>query len=89
MGTDTGAGAALQAVEQGPTAGFDQCFGDFLREGIADGTVRSVDTFVAQNLIAGAVNASMDIRLWRKVEDIDATALDYFDIFFNGLLRKR
>ncbi len=67
----------------------NQCFGDFLREGIADGSVRPIDTFVAQNLIAGAVNASMDIRMWRKVEDIDATALDYFDIFFNGLLRKQ
>jgi AcrR family transcriptional regulator len=70
------------------TEANNECFGDFLREGIADGSVRPLDTFVAQNLIAGAVNASMDIRLWRKVEDIDATALDYFDIFFNGLLRK-
>ena len=59
---------------------------DFLAEGIEDGSVRPVDTFVAQNLIAGAVNAAMDIDLWRKVGDIDAVALDYFDVFFNGLL---
>ena len=57
-----------------------------MREGMRDGSVREISTFVAQNLIAGAVNAAMDIDLWRKVDDIDAAAIDYFDIFFNGLL---
>lgn len=71
------------------TEANNQRFGDFLREGMEDGSVRPIDTFVAQNLIAGAVNASMDIRMWRKVEDIDAAALDYFDIFFSGLLPRR
>jgi len=61
-------------------------FGDFMREGIEDGSVRPISTFVAQNLIAGAVNAAMDIKLWRKVDDLDASAIDYFDVFFNGLL---
>lgn len=64
----------------------NECFGDFIREGVEDGSVRDISTFVAQNLIAGAVNASMDIDLWRKVDDLDAAAIDYFDIFFNGLL---
>jgi len=68
------------------TDAANACFGDFLRQGMEDGSVRTVDTFIAQNLLAGAVNASMDIRLWRRVEDIDGAALDYFDIFFNGLL---
>jgi hypothetical protein len=27
----------------------------------------------------------MDMQLWRKVDDIDAAAIDYFEIFFNGL----
>jgi len=60
-------------------------FGDFIREGIEDGSVRPINTFVAQHLIAGAINASMDIQLWRKVDDLDEAAIDYFDIFFNGL----
>lgn len=63
-----------------------ECFGDFLREGMADGSVRPINPFIAQNLIAGAVNASMELYLWRKVDNIDAAAIDYFDIFFNGLL---
>ncbi len=74
----------LQILER--TDNANECFGDFLREGIADGSVRPVSTFVAQNLIAGAVNAAMDINLWRRVDDVDAAAIDYFDIFFNGLL---
>jgi len=65
------------------------CFGDFIREGIKDGSVRPVSTFVAQNLIAGATNAAMDINLWRKVDGIDAAAIDYFDVFFNGLLPRQ
>ena len=63
----------------------NQRFGDFIRQGIDDGSIRNIDTFVAQNLIAGAINASMEIQLWRKVDNVDEAAIDYFDIFFNGL----
>ncbi len=61
-------------------------FESFIKAGIEDGSVRQVNTMVAQNLIAGAINASMDINLWRRVDDLDDAATDYFDIFFNGLL---
>ena len=63
----------------------NQRFGDFIRQGIEDGSVRPIDTFVAQNLFAGAINASMEIQLWRKVVNFDDAAIDYFDVFFNGL----
>jgi hypothetical protein len=33
----------------------------------------------------GAINASMDIGDWRKVENLDAAAVDYFDVFCFGL----
>jgi AcrR family transcriptional regulator len=61
-------------------------FGDFIREGIADGSIRPVDALVAENMIAGAVNASMDMKSWRRIDDIDSAASDYFDLFINGLL---
>lgn len=61
-------------------------FGDFIRRGIDDGSLRDESVFIAQNLITGAINASMDIKLWRRVDNIDEAAIDYFDIFFNGLL---
>jgi len=64
-------------------------FGEFLNQGIQDGSVRPINTFVAQHLIAGAVNASMDIKLWRRVDDINLAAIDYFDVFLNGLLPRK
>ncbi|MEZ5504109.1 MAG: hypothetical protein R3E50_16175 [Halioglobus sp.] len=48
--------------------------------------MRAINIFVAQQLIAGAINAAMDLRQWRDVEDIDRVSIDYFDVFFNGLL---
>ncbi len=64
----------------------NQRFGDLITKGMADGSVRKINTFVAENLISGARNASMDIQLWRNVDDIEAAAIDYFDVFINGLM---
>jgi AcrR family transcriptional regulator len=60
-------------------------FGQFLAAGVDDGSVRPVSYFVAQQMIAGAVNAAMDISLWRRVDDVDKAAWEYFDVFCNGL----
>jgi AcrR family transcriptional regulator len=60
-------------------------FGDMVREGIADGSVRPVNVDVTQQLITGAINASMDLPMWRKIDDIDQASIDFYDIFFNGL----
>lgn len=68
------------------TNAADEKLGAFLNEGIEDGSVRPINTFVAQQLIAGAINAAMDIKLWRKVDDIDKASSDYFDVIFSGLL---
>ncbi|WP_246139766.1 TetR/AcrR family transcriptional regulator [Parahaliea aestuarii] len=64
------------------------CFGDFIRQGVQDGTVREVDVAIAQQLISGAINASMEIGRWRRVDDIESAANDYFDIFYNGLVTR-
>jgi hypothetical protein len=40
---------------------------------------------VCQELITGAMNASMDLGMWRKVDDVDQASKDYYDLFFNGL----
>ncbi|MFT7288816.1 MAG: AcrR family transcriptional regulator [Halieaceae bacterium] len=61
-------------------------FEDFVVEGQQDGSVRDINPFIARNLMAGAINASMDMNLWRSVDDIDRASLDYFDVFVNGLL---
>jgi AcrR family transcriptional regulator len=60
-------------------------FGQVMRDGIEDGSVRPVDVETAQELISGAINASMDLPLWRKIDDVDAASRDFYDWFFNGL----
>ena len=64
-------------------------FGAFLNDGMKDGSVRQINTLIAQHLITGAINAAMDIRQWRKVDNIDDAAIDYFDVFFNGLAPRK
>lgn len=71
------------------TEAGNQLFGQFLEQGIADGSVKPIDSYIAQNLITGAVNAAMDLKLWRRIDDVDAAAIDYFDVFFNGLLPRK
>ncbi len=70
----------MQRTDEG-----NERFGGLIQQGMDDGSVRKINTFVAQNLIAGAINASMEIQLWRRVDDVDTAAIDYFDVFFNGL----
>ncbi|MFT4520257.1 MAG: AcrR family transcriptional regulator [Halioglobus sp.] len=64
-------------------------FGAFLNEGIKDGSVRPINTYVAQQLVSGAINAAMDITMWRTLDDIDTAAIEYFDVFFNGLAPRK
>ena len=64
-------------------------FEEFIQDGKRDGSVRDIDPFIARSLMAGAINASMDIKLWRAVDDIDAAARDYFEVFYNGLVPRR
>lgn len=73
---------AILAATDAANASFEE----FIRAGIADGSTRDVNSMLARNLIAGAINASMEIKLWRPVEDIDGAAIEYFNVFFNGLL---
>ena len=68
------------------TEQVNEAFTKLINEGKQDGSIRDVDAFVARNLMNGATNAAMDINLWRRVDDIDQAAIEYFDVFFNGLL---
>ena len=60
-------------------------FGQFMRAGIADGTVREINVEVAQELISGASNAAMDLPMWRKMDDVGQASVDYYEMYFNGL----
>jgi hypothetical protein len=60
-----------------------------LEQGIEDQTIRPINTLVAENLITGALNAAMELRSWRPIDNIHDTAIDYFDTLINGLLTKQ
>jgi len=68
------------------TEDADSRFDTLIAEGKLDGSVRDVNPLLARRLMAGAINASMDISLWRAIDDIDTAAIEYFDVFYNGLL---
>lgn len=60
-------------------------FGQFMRDGIEDGSVRPVNVEIAQELISGAMNSAMDLPMWRRIDDIDQASRDYYSMFFGGL----
>jgi AcrR family transcriptional regulator len=60
-------------------------FGQYMRDGISDGSVRDIHVEVAQELITGAMNASLDLPLWRRVDNVEQASIDYYDMFFGGL----
>lgn len=70
------------------TDAINDRFVEFIHLGMEDGSIRRINPMVARNLLAGAINASMEITLWRRVDDIDRAALDYFDVFYNGILNR-
>lgn len=61
----------------------------FLEQGIEDLSIRPINTLVAENLITGALNAAMELRAWRPIDNIQDTAIDYFDALINGLLTQQ
>ena len=66
-------------------AELSKSFQQIIDAGIEDGSIRPVNSFVAENLISGASNAAMDIKLWRRIDDVDTAGIEYFDVLLNGL----
>lgn len=67
------------------TEAANNYIGNFIRAGQEDASFRPSNVLVAQNMLQGAINASMDINVWRRVDDIDRAAIEYFDVFYFGL----
>ena len=62
--------------------------GNYIDQGIADGTLRPMDVDIAQNVLSGAVEASPELANW--IADIRAPEVSaaYFNLFINGLARR-
>ena len=70
------------------TESLNNNLGELIKSGIESATIRPVNVRVAQNLLMGSINASMDIGTWRRVDDVDAAAIDYFEVFYFGLQKR-
>ncbi len=60
-------------------------FGQFIRDGMGDGSIRTIDATVAQNMLAGANMAAMELPRWKSLAALDLESVNYLHAFFNGL----
>jgi AcrR family transcriptional regulator len=60
-------------------------FGDMIRSGISDKTIKAVNLLVAENIIAGAIESIPDMAIVPNEIDLAQGSIDFFDIFFNGI----
>jgi len=58
--------------------------GAFITEGKADGSIRDIDTFIAESLLSGAVLAGDNLCDWRPIEDMRAEARNYLRTLIIG-----
>ena len=60
-------------------------FGDLIKQGIDDKSIKSVDLIVAENIIAGAIESIPDMASAMDKDDIKDSSNEFFHIFFNGI----
>lgn len=59
--------------------------GDIIRSGIDDKSIKQVNPFIAENIIAGAVESIPDMALAIDNADVIECSNQFFYIFFNGI----
>ena len=60
-------------------------FGNIIQMGIDDKSIKQVDLFVAENVIAGAIESVPDLGDSINEDDVIGDSADFFHIFFNGI----
>jgi AcrR family transcriptional regulator len=60
-------------------------FGAMLQRGIADGSVRAVDPFIAEQVLISAIDLSTELQWLRPVRDPEADCWSFFQFYFSGL----
>jgi len=60
-------------------------FGALIRKGIADGSIRGVDPYIAEQILLSAIDLSAELPWMRKIADSTAACRSYFSFYFNGL----
>ena len=60
-------------------------FGAMIRKGIADGSIRKVDPFIAEQLLMSAIDLSAELPWMREIKDPAAACRSFFRFYFTGL----
>ena len=71
------------------TESTSERLGTLIAEGINDGSIRNVDTFIVENAIAGAVDAMPGVAKRMQFTDNSKVSAEYLQLFFNGIARKK
>lgn len=67
----------------------NEILGTHISQGFNDGTLRSIDVDIAQNMLSGAVEASPDLAHWVADTPVSELSAAYFNLFINGLSRRK
>ena len=67
------------------TSKIRDLFGNIIQLGIDDKSIKPVDLFVAENIIAGAIESIPDLGDSINEDDVIGDSADFFHIFFNGI----
>jgi hypothetical protein len=67
------------------TSKIRDLFGNIIRLGIDDKSIKPVDLLVAENIIAGAIESIPDLGDSINEDNVLADSADFFHIFFNGI----
>jgi hypothetical protein len=68
-------------------AQVSDAFGRMIGQGVADGSIRPVNAFIAQQMLVSAIDLCAELRWMRPLTDIDAACRDYFAFYFHGIAR--
>ena len=63
-------------------------FGRMIGQGVADGSIRPVNTYIAQQMLLSAIDLSAELRWMRQIADVQAACQDYFAFYFLGIARQ-
>jgi len=67
------------------TSKIRELFGNIIKLGIDDKSIKQVDLLVAENIIAGAIESIPDLGDSINEDNIMADSANFFHIFFNGI----
>jgi AcrR family transcriptional regulator len=62
--------------------------GDFISEGIKDGSIRDVEPGIIENAIAGTIDTAPGIAERMRLKDNSKVSAEYLELFFNGIAKR-